>query len=125
MGTNFYLRRPDSPTLHIGKSSGGWVFMLHIYPELGINNLDDWKSVFCDPYALIQDEYGKIKAPVRMLDWITNRSWGDGHACHPQSVYDQNHAEPGPNGLLRSKVDGVHCVGHGEGTWDYIVGDFS
>lgn len=27
--------------------------------------------------------------------------------------------------LIRAKVDGAHCVGHGEGTYDYIVGDFS
>ena len=36
-----------------------------------------------------------------------------------------NYAEPGPNGLVRAKINGVHCIGHGEGTWDYITGEFS
>jgi hypothetical protein len=124
MGTNFYIKDQDGMGLHIGKSSAGWCFSLHVYPEHGINSLDEWKSLFCDPYALIQDEYGRFVTPAEMLDWITNRSW-DGAAQHPQIIYDQNHAERGPNGLMRSKVDGVHCVGHGEGTWDYIVGEFS
>jgi hypothetical protein len=55
---------------------------------------------------------------------ITNRAW-ECAAQHPQSVLAKNHAELGPNGLLRSKVDDVHCIGHGEGTYDYIAGDFS
>lgn len=33
-------------------------------------------------------------------------------------------AELGPNNLLRSKIDGVHCIGH-DGMCDLIIGDFS
>ena len=36
-----------------------------------------------------------------------------------------NHSEPGPKGLLRHKLDPQHCIGHGHGTWDLIVGEFS
>ena len=34
--------------LHIGKSSYGWHFSLCIYPELGINDLEDWKKLFSE-----------------------------------------------------------------------------
>ena len=27
--------------------------------------------------------------------------------------------------LLRHRVDGIHCIGNGEGTYDFIRGDFS
>ena len=36
MGTNYYLN-----DRHIGKSSAGWYFALHIYPEENINSLDE------------------------------------------------------------------------------------
>lgn len=38
---------------------------------------------------------------------------------------EMNNAELGPNNLLRHKIDGQFCIGHGEGTWDYCIGDFS
>jgi hypothetical protein len=60
MCTNYYLKHPDGLYLHIGKSSAGWCFSLHVMPEAGINSLDEWRSLFCDPYALIQDEYGRL-----------------------------------------------------------------
>lgn len=124
MGTNYYVKILDKEPLHLGKSSGGWCFSLHVYPEDGINTLDDWKSIFCDPYTLIKDEYGHRITPRELLQWITQRGWQSLDAL-TQEFFDLNHAEPGPNGLLRHKVDGVHCIGHGKGTWDYIIGEFS
>ncbi len=52
MGTNYYLHeKPDCEccgrpfeALHIGKSSSGWCFSLHVMPEDMINTLDDWRS---------------------------------------------------------------------------------
>lgn len=29
------------------------------------------------------------------------------------------------NNLLRHQILKGHCIGHSEGTWDYIVGEFS
>jgi hypothetical protein len=29
------------------------------------------------------------------------------------------------NGLMSYKIDGEFCVGHGEGTWDYVEREFS
>ena len=58
MGTNYYLHEPptnkcehcgrqdEKEPLHIGKSSVGWVFALHIIPEMGIEDLEDWIPLF-------------------------------------------------------------------------------
>lgn len=67
MGTNYYLKpkpceccgRTDEG-LHIGKSSAGWCFSLHVIPEEGINGLDDWKSRFDEPGVQIVNEYGEV-----------------------------------------------------------------
>ena len=112
MGTNFYLEskpceccgRADEP-LHIGKSSAGWAFALHVYPEKGINNLYDWRKILKETNGKIVNEYGDEKTYDEMIDDITNRS-------HPR-------------GLQHSLVDGRHCIGNGEGTYDYIIGEFS
>jgi hypothetical protein len=37
----------------------------------------------------------------------------------------KNGAVMGPNNLFRSKIDNRFCIGYGEGTWDYVIGDFS
>ena len=129
MGTNYYHRTKICQCCgryeerHIGKSSYGWCFSLRIYPEDGIRNLDDWKGIFALRESEIFDEYGQKVGIRTMLSIIQDRD-------HPeesnwiQKDYRDNHAPPGPKNLVRHKLDGTHCVGHGEGTWDYIVGDF-
>lgn len=113
MGTNYYLHqkpdceccgRPFEP-LHIGKSSGGWAFALHVMPEDGISSLDDWRALWAADGAFIRNEYGERVSVEEMERTITARS-------HPR-------------GLLRHELDNRHCIGHGEGTWDYITGVFS
>ena len=132
MGTNYYLidRSELCPScgkgedkIHIGKSSFGWHFSLHVIPEKDINNLDDWQKYFDNPKAHIEDEYGKFVTPSEMMEVITNRS----HSSKPlaASWYRENHAEPGLNNLVRHIANGVHCIGYGEGTYDYIIGEFS
>lgn len=59
--------------LHIGKSSYGWHFGLCIYPELGINSLQDWEKLFSSKKNVIVDEYGRTITKEEMLDTITNR----------------------------------------------------
>ena len=114
MGTNYYLhQKPDCECcgrsfepLHIGKSSGGWCFSLHVMPEDHINSLDDWRALWTAPGAYIRNEYGERVSIADMEMIITVRHWrGSAPARHG--------------------VDDRHCVGHGEGTWDYITGDFS
>ena len=83
MGTNYYLHtnicshcgKGDEP-LHIGKSSAGWVFALHVYPEDGISSLMDWKSVLAN--GTIRDEYGKDVSYSDMMRTIEGRKkYGD------------------------------------------------
>lgn len=131
MGTNYYFYE-NSPcekcgrsdeARHIGKSSAGWVFALHVYPEDGINTLDDWGIRFTKAAAIIRDEYGRDVGQSDMWTIITGRKWKD--RDQSEQWYRENHAEAGPHGLARTSVDGRYCVGHGEGTWDYHIGDFS
>lgn len=144
MGTNYDLHFNPCPTcghsiekLHIGKSSKGWCFALHVGNFLineeihAIGTLDDWKRIFEFPNTTIKDEYGKKLTTDEMLRVITIRSnlpnnwtsippgytsWGEFHR--------RNKSQLGPNGLLRSQI-GDHCIGHGDGTWDLITGEFS
>lgn len=136
MGTNYYLHQSEQkvcPTcghdstpepLHIGKSSAGWCFSLHVIPEKGINDLPDWERLWSQPGARIVDEYGVQHDAKEMRERITERSRpvrGDDDA-----LWDHwsNGSVPGPNGLVRHRI-GPHCVGHGAGTWDLIPGEFS
>ena len=135
MGTNYYLVEDvceccgkGEQTKHIGKSSGGWNFGLHVDSE--VKNLDDWKKIFNHQFCSIVDEYGKTIGIEEMLEIIEKRSWHTkqdkpfGYASW-ESFHQLNHSEEGESGLLRHQVDGHHCVGHGEGTYDYIAGEFS
>jgi len=39
--------------------------------------------------------------------------------------FEANGAFPDKDGLIRHIVDGDHCIGNGEGTYDYIKSEFS
>ena len=112
MGTNYYWvsKKPCSlcqrpfEKLHIGKGSYGWAFSLRIYPERGINNLDDWIKNFYDPDSYIFSEYNDEIGSLEMLNIITNRDHPLG-LSYP-SDYDIN-------------------ATRGEGTYDYVHGEFS
>jgi len=135
MGTNFYLYdqppcekcgRPFKPK-HIGKSSAGWCFTLHVEPDEGIHDLGDWRERWAKPAAYIENEYGDRISPEEMDSIITKRGPGRHTPDEPDPWsprdYEQNYAVPGPNGLVRHRI-GRFCVGHGEGTWDLVVGEF-
>ena len=134
MGTNYYLQkdkcqhcgRSDEP-LHIGKSSYGWHFSLHIIPEHNINTLDDWIMKWSEPNTSIVDEYGEIVKPSDMLDTIINRSMPDRNFEEAPYGYDswddfhrQNHSEFGLNGLVAHRYDAVRT----DGTYDLIKHEF-
>jgi len=140
MGTNYYLHRNicahcgrgDEP-LHIGKSSSGWCFSLHVIPEGGINDLLDLERRFAEPGAVIKDEYGEIVSADEMLKRIKDRKREPGPWATIPLGYDswdefhrRNYSEVGPNGLLRHRINShSRCLGHGPGTWDLIAGTFS
>jgi len=137
MGTNYYWAPPDAkcPTcghekerLHIGKSSSGWCFSLHVIPEEQLTSLSDWETRW--QTGSIVDEYGRALTAKEMLSVITERSWSQSNKERPDgwvswpAFYAANHAEPGPNNLLRHQI-GRYCCGHGDGTWDLMPGEFS
>lgn len=130
MGTNYYLQRDICPhcgrsdeRLHIGKSSAGWCFSLHVDPDEGINCLSDWQALWSTPNAKIVDEYGQEHSPDELLETISNRAWPKRERS--TEFYRKNSAEEGPNNLMRHTIDERHCVGHGDGTYDLIRGEFS
>ena len=112
MGTNYYLiEQPpcircgrEYEARHIGKSSAGWVFALRIYPDEGINTLEDWKPLL--EKGVIKNEYDEVIPFNVMLDAITMRSFPNFKAVEGRTAefYQANHAEPGPAGLVRSKT---------------------
>jgi len=125
MGTNYYLREKPceccgraGEDLHIGKSSAGWCFVLHVYPDLKINSLKDWEERISKGGEIV-NEYEQIVTTEELLDNITNRSFGG-----PLHEFVDKYSEPGPNNMLRHKI-GDFCIGHGEGTWDYVIGEFA
>lgn len=131
MGTNYFWieeikpacaccgRPADVREIHLGKSSYGWCFSLHVDPDIGINSLLDWMSFWGRPNSRIEDEYEQQITPEKMMEIITCRSG----KSNCEDLAKMNHAIIGPRNLLRHPLDS-HCVGHGEGTWDHITGDF-
>lgn len=138
MGTNYYwyetstcphCGRKGEPK-HIGKSSAGWVFALHVYPDEGIHDLPDWEEMFSRPGSYIEDEYGSLIDTHTMLGHIQNRKGANDYKKAPwgyenwDRFHASNESEQGPNNLLRSRLS-KRCVSHGAGTWDCFVGEFS
>lgn len=145
MGTNFYVTEEEpcphcgrgGELRHIGKSSAGWCFSLRVYPEDEINSLEDWKKFWSG--KAIEDEYGNSLTEEDMLARITERGdpkldtkWDT--PPHGYNSWDHffsaNGGERGPRGMVRHPIDthrrySAMTVGHGEGTWDYIEGEFS
>ncbi len=113
MGTNYYWNaEPPCVTcgrphegLHIGKSSGGWPFALHVIPERGIRTLDHWRAMWAKPGSVIRNEYGELVSAEEMERTVTQRTWRDGPVRH-------------------AELDYQHCIAHGEGTWDHMIGEF-
>lgn len=150
MGTNYYLEHAACaacghahPPTHLGKSSAGWCFSLRIRPEDGIGSFSELMNWIADQVyisdAKVVDEYGKEYSLPDFMEVVTKRSnpkvinmgWEESFD-YPSKWYKNeddfhrmNYSERGPSGLLRHKVDGIHCIGHGAGTWDLIVGEFS
>lgn len=144
---NYYYQNLDELNkcfaykLHIGKSSYGWHFSLCIYPELNINNLDDWKKLFKE--NIIKAEYGDIVSYEEMLSIITERSmknWNVGNQEKFEqdyiinsnsilgteySTYDEflkdNSASRGLNGLLRHKSNDYFSWNYTNGTYDLTL----
>jgi hypothetical protein len=104
----------------LGQSSGGWCFALRVYPEEGINTLDDWMVLLQRPGSGVFDELNRLIRLDALFRCIKDR-WTE-PKDRGEKFYREQYAEPGPNGMLRHKIMEGHCVGHGPGTWDYMIG---
>lgn len=135
MGTNYYAKLEDDTELHIGKSSGGWCFSLHIYPKIGIDDLPDWIDFLAANHYKIKNEYEEPVTLDELFGVITLRKgrhnfdepFPESNFCRYKSweeFHNINYSEPGPNGLLRHQL-GYGCVKQGSGTWDCIDRVFS
>jgi hypothetical protein len=131
MGTNYNIYIPnedvtkDGEELHIGKSSMGWVFSLRVYEDRGILSLYDWLPILLNSQNVIRDEYGVNVTATELLRTITCRQ-RDEPVNWSRDDWAMNHAEPGPNNLVRHRQisDYGRTVTHGEGTWDYMDYEF-
>ena len=136
MGTNYFLHSQQclhcgieqKDKMHLGKSSPGWCFGLHVYPELELNDwFDIWSYIsFCveEQDYEIKDEYGETILPEVFFAIVWDRH---SKQSHDAEWFCMNHAQPGPFGLARHLMDGEHCIGHGGLNMpiDYMVGEFS
>lgn len=141
MATNFYLHRNPCPhcgkadeaddILHIGQHVFCWTFALHVIPEKGLNSLDDWEKLIRKEDSKVMDDDGDERNSTLLLSLIRK-----GHSQTPwelraeglpreEEFHRMNGSMRGPNGLLRRRIDGSHCIGHGDGPWDLIAGEFS
>lgn len=82
MGTNYYLKTDFCPccgkarkTLHLGKSSHGWKFLIQKQPRVF-----DYLS-FCKliDSGIIEDEYGKQLSKEELMDIICCMQGGKDH----------------------------------------------
>ena len=124
MGTNYTVATKDKE-LHIGKSSSGWVFSLRVHEDCGILSLYDWLPILLDKDNRIFDEYGSHITAEELLKRITVRSRAE-PVNWSKDDWEMNHAEPGPNNLVRHRQISEYgrTITHGEGTWDYMDYEF-
>lgn len=91
-------------------------------------DLDGWIELFHVPGSYIVDEYGQTIAPDEIIKIIKGRRFKSREKqmtdVEWRNYLNRNHATEGPNNLLRHKIGNL-CVGHGQGTWDYLIGWFS
>lgn len=122
MGTNFYWvernsdkcpscgRFDEGQRVHIGKSSYGWAFQLHVIPEDSITGLDDWERIWSTGAGEIFDEYGEKLSLTEMKAVILER--GNGLWC--KDGRELMHADP----------SGDYCIGNFP-TYDLSIGEFT
>lgn len=83
------LNKVFTQKLHIGKSSIGWHFGLCIYPEYGINILEDWIKLFRTNGNIILDEEERIIKTSEMLDRIENRKQPEFEKYESEQEYEE------------------------------------
>ena len=97
----------------------GWVFMLHVDSEEGLNTLEDWQDRWTESGSKILSQYGTLTPIDKLNDIILDRKHF-GSIWSPQKQ-KENQAMPGPNGLYR----GLSNVAPADNaTYDLVDGEF-
>ena len=136
MGTNYYAKTGKKITvtcdcgfehlideeLHIGKKSCGWKFTLHVIPEQGINELEDWRPVLKS--SEIYDEYDRSVSYDEMIKIIVGNYVNQGKKPYVKynnsSLYSDYDAMYDPNDDLmfvrmnKTGTEGSYCLMEGE-----------
>ena len=113
MGTNYYIELERCPccghaktVFHIGKSSYGWAFALHVIPEQGLDSWEAWTGLLERRGVVIRDEYGEEVPYQEFVRVVTERD---------TNFRPLVHCPPGEG----------FCRGSEGGSWDLVEGDFS
>ena len=134
MGINFYLHintcdhcGRSEKTLHIGKSSTGWAFLLHVDPtgETCPRNWSEWAALIAKPGERnrVTDEDGREYTLPELVEVVMHRKGAT-------TLETSNNTADGrwfdkSTHLWRVTVDGDRCIETGDGTYDLIVGEFN
>lgn len=131
--------------VHLGKSSFGWRFSLHIYPASGIMNWFDLQNIIHQG-IVIYDEYGEevpydvfcgivmdrnrdMEFPMKIL---ANRNTPDKFEILEGGIlggyvivnddyeyFDATGYSLDKKGNIITPIDGRHCIGNGRNTEDF------
>lgn len=103
MGTNYYHVKNEcshcgrgDERVHIGKSSIGWPFSVHVIPEANIANWQDWYDLL-KIQGRIVDEYGRDTSLSELNEIVLNkrRHKNDKHVLDCYKEYPQ-YSRPDP-----------------------------
>lgn len=110
---------PEPRRIHIGKSSAGWTFALHVEPDdpEHPSTWSEWLAFLARADVSIEDEYGLPCQLATFVDVVECRS--SSRPSPAPEWMERNGAVPGPRGLVRRHLS-VYTIGHGE---DYYPND--
>jgi hypothetical protein len=135
MGCNYYFHKNvcehcgrAEEIIHIGKSSCGWCFTLHVGDEFDNipHSLEEWKKLLNSPNSRIKNEYGKEIPYDELMSIILDRKGNKEFDFSREEDVDlqKNHAIRGPNNLWRHNPE-ISFGNGGKLPYDLVQGEFS
>ena len=119
-----YRCNPVIGGLHIGKSSYGWIFGLHVFPDLGLNTYEDWEKLL--PYGKIRDEYMEPHTCYQFVEMLYDKV----NRAKKQPPREENTLSPNdsfvcPESNLFRRKGHDFIVNNTHPLCDYLTGYFS
>jgi hypothetical protein len=71
-GTEYSSNWPYVQQIRVGNSACGWAFNLHVLPDLGITDLEDW--IVLMEYGSLEDEYSRLHNTEEFIEDIQQRA---------------------------------------------------